>query len=111
MERVYEMFEIKEITPEEIQQKLANGEKIELIDVREEEEVEEGMIPQAKHIRMNEIPEQLEAIDKTIFICRSGARSGNVCAFLQERGYNNVINMVGGMLEYKGETKRKSELV
>ena len=58
------MIEIKEIMPEEVQQKLANGEKIELIDVREEEEVEEGMIPQAKHIRMNDIPEHLEAIDK-----------------------------------------------
>jgi rhodanese-related sulfurtransferase len=106
------MYEMKEITPEEIQQKLENGEKIELIDVREDEEVEEGMIPQARHIRMNDIPDQLDAIDKekeTIFICRSGGRSGNVCAFLQDRGYN-VINMTGGMLEYKGETKRKSEL-
>lgn len=106
------MYEIKEISPEEIQHKLEKGEKIELIDVREDDEVEEGMIPQARHIRMNDIPAQLEAIDKekeTIFICRSGGRSGNVCAYLQERGYN-VVNMSGGMLEYKGETKPKSGL-
>lgn len=103
---------MKEISPEEIQKKLVNGENVELIDVREDDEVETGMIPQARHIRMNDIPEQLDAIDKdkeTIFICRSGARSGNVCAYLQEKGYN-VINMAGGMLEYKGETKPKSEL-
>ncbi|QGQ47580.1 rhodanese-like domain-containing protein [Metabacillus sediminilitoris] len=106
------MYEMKEISPEEIQKKLVNGENVELIDVREDDEVETGMIPQARHIRMNDIPEQLDAIDKdkeTIFICRSGARSGNVCAYLQEKGYN-VINMAGGMLEYKGETKPKSEL-
>jgi rhodanese-related sulfurtransferase len=106
------MYEIKEISPDEIQKRLVNGEEVELIDVREDDEVEAGMIPQARHIRMNDIPEQLDAIDKdkeTIFICRSGGRSGNVCAYLQEKGYN-VINMAGGMLEYKGETKRKSEL-
>lgn len=107
------MYEIKEILPEEVQKRLVNGEQVELIDVREDDEVEAGMIPQARHIRMNDIPEQLDAISKdkeTIFICRSGARSGNVCAYLQEKGYN-VVNMAGGMLEYKGEKKPKSEIV
>ncbi|MBM7606113.1 rhodanese-related sulfurtransferase [Metabacillus crassostreae] len=107
------MYEIKEISPEEIQQKLEKGEKLELIDVREDEEVEAGMIPQARHIRMNDIPDQIDAIDKekeTIFICRSGARSGNVCAYLQDKGYN-VVNMAGGMLDYNGETKPKSQIV
>lgn len=106
------MIEIKEMSPEEIQEKLDKGEELELIDVREDEEVEAGMIPQAKHIRMNDIPDQLDAIDKdkeTIFICRSGARSGNVCAYLQDKGYN-VVNMAGGMLDYKGETKPKSQV-
>lgn len=106
------MSEIKEMSPEEIQEKLDKGEELELIDVREDEEVEAGMIPQAKHIRMNDIPDQLDAIDKdkeTIFICRSGARSGNVCAYLQDKGYN-VVNMAGGMLDYKGETKPKSQV-
>ncbi|KKI88836.1 sulfurtransferase [Bacillus sp. SA1-12] len=106
------MYEMKEISPEEIQQRLEKGEKLELIDVREDEEVEQGMIPHARHIRMNDIPEHLDAIDKekeTIFICRSGARSGNVCAYLQEKGYK-VVNMAGGMLDYKGETKPKSTI-
>ncbi len=106
------MYEMKEITPEEVQRKVDNGEKIELIDVREDEEVEAGMIPQARHIRMNDIPDHLDALDKekeTIYICRSGARSANVCAYLQDKGYN-VVNMVGGMLDYKGETKPKSQL-
>ncbi|MDQ0231172.1 rhodanese-like domain-containing protein [Metabacillus malikii] len=102
----------KEIFPEELRQKLENGEKLELIDVREEDEVEEGMIPEAKHIRMSEIPERLDELDKdkeTIFICRSGGRSGNVCAYLQDKGYN-VVNMTGGMLAYNGETKPKSAI-
>ncbi|WP_407941602.1 rhodanese-like domain-containing protein [Metabacillus schmidteae] len=103
---------MKEITAAEVQRKLENGENIELIDVREDEEVEAGMIPQARHIRMNDIPEHLEQLDQgkeTIFICRSGGRSANVCAYLEDKGYD-VVNMTGGMLDYKGETKPKSAL-
>jgi rhodanese-related sulfurtransferase len=101
------MEEIKSITPEELQKKLEQGEKLELVDVRENEEVAQGMIPGAKHIRMMEIPENLEYFDKDkeyIFICRSSARSGNVCHYLQDQGYK-VRNMIGGMLNWSGETK------
>lgn len=76
-----------------------------LVDVREDEEVAQGMIPGAKHIRMGDIPASLEQLDKDkeyIFICRSGRRSENVCHYLQDQGYQ-VRNMVGGMLEWKGE--------
>jgi len=98
--------EIKTITPEELKNKLEQGEKLELVDVREDHEVAQGMIPGAKHIRMGDIPANLEYFDKEkeyIFICRSSARSGNVCYYLQEQGYK-VRNMSGGMLEWTGQT-------
>jgi len=93
------------ITPEELKQKISQGENLEIVDVREDEEVAEGMIPGAKHIRMAEIPENVNYFDKDkeyIFICRSGRRSESVCLFLQDQGYK-VRNMVGGMLEWTGE--------
>ncbi|MGG0410757.1 rhodanese-like domain-containing protein [Peribacillus simplex] len=99
------MEEIKIITTEEVEAKLEAGEALELVDVREDEEVQEGMIEGAKHIRMNDIPANLDYFDKEkeyIFICRSGRRSENVCHYLQEQGYQ-VANMVGGMLEWDGE--------
>ncbi|MFD4816712.1 rhodanese-like domain-containing protein [Peribacillus butanolivorans] len=99
------MEEIKIITTEEVEAKLEAGEAMELVDVREDEEVQEGMIEGAKHIRMNDIPANLDYFDKEkeyIFICRSGRRSENVCHYLQEQGYK-VTNMVGGMLEWDGE--------
>lgn len=99
---------IEEITTEELKQKLEAGEKLELVDVREDEEVTEGMIPGAKHIKMGEIPENLDYFDKNteyIIICRSGGRSFNVCAYLDDQGYK-VRNMVGGMMNWTGETKR-----
>lgn len=99
------MEEIKTITTDELEKKLEAGEKLALVDVREDEEVQHGMIEVAKHIRMGEIPENLDYFDKDteyIFICRSGNRSNNVCHYMQEQGYK-VRNMVGGMMNWKGE--------
>lgn len=101
------MEEIKTITTEELKKKLEAGEKPEMVDVREDHEVAMGMIPGAKHIKMGDIPAHLDYFDKDkeyIFICRSSGRSGNVCHYLHEQGYK-VRNMVGGMLEWTGETE------
>lgn len=101
------MNPIETITTEEVQQRLEAGEKLELVDVREDHEVQFGMIPGAKHIRMGDIPNHLDYFNKDkeyIFICRSGARSENVCYFLQDQGYK-VRNMVGGMMDWAGEVE------
>lgn len=101
------MEPVQIITPDELQQKLEAGEKLELVDVREDEEVAEGMIPGAKHIRMGDIPANLDYFDKDkeyIFICRSSRRSENVCYYLQDQGYK-VRNMIGGMMAWRGETE------
>ncbi len=93
------------ITPKELETKLEAGEKLEIVDVREQEEVQVGMIEGAKHIPMGEIPARLDEFDKDkeyIFVCRSGGRSGNVCHFMQEQGFK-VVNMIGGMLDWTGE--------
>ncbi|WP_053367441.1 rhodanese-like domain-containing protein [Bacillus sp. FJAT-27245] len=103
------MEPIKTISTEELKKKLENGENLELIDVREDDEVVYGMIPGAKHIKMGDIPAHLEELDKNkehIIICRSGGRSMNVCHFLQQQGYK-VINMDGGMLEWEGDVEVK----
>ncbi|MDN4072534.1 rhodanese-like domain-containing protein [Fictibacillus terranigra] len=94
--------QIATITPEEVKSRLKKGEAISLIDVREDEEVAEGKIAEAKHIRMMEVPNRLDEINKDdehIIICRSGRRSENVAYFLQENGFK-VKNMAGGMLAY-----------
>lgn len=104
------MPEINEISPQELDEKLQKGEKVSIVDVREDEEVAGGMIPSAKHIKMGDIPDNLSYFDKDteyIFICRSGRRSENVSMFLQDQGFK-VRNMTGGMMEWQGETKPKS---
>ncbi|HET7626905.1 MAG TPA: rhodanese-like domain-containing protein [Bacillales bacterium] len=96
---------IQEITPNEVRELLRAGKKVSIIDVREDEEVAAGKIPEAKHIPMGEIPDKLDELDKAtehILVCRSGNRSGRVTEFLQGQGYR-VKNMSGGMLEWEGE--------
>ncbi|RLQ97877.1 rhodanese-like domain-containing protein [Falsibacillus albus] len=103
------MSELKTITTEELKKKVEAGEDVALVDVREDEEVAEGMIPGAKHVKMGDIPESLDQFDKDteyVFICRSGRRSENVALFMQDQGYK-VVNMVGGMLEWTGDTRPK----
>ncbi|RDU36146.1 rhodanese-like domain-containing protein [Neobacillus piezotolerans] len=101
------MEPIKTISTEDLKKKLEDGENLELIDVREDEEVAYGMVPGAKHIKMSDIPARIEELDKNkeyIFICRSGGRSMNVCHYLQQQGFK-VINMKGGMLEWEGDVE------
>nr|WP_285846468.1 rhodanese-like domain-containing protein [Priestia koreensis] len=99
--------EVKVITTDELEEKLEKKEPVLLVDVREDEEVADGMIPGAKHIKMGDIPANVDYFDKDkeyIFICRSGKRSENVCMYLQDQGYN-VRNLVGGMLDWHGKVE------
>lgn len=96
---------MKNITAQELESKRLAGEKLNIIDVREDEEVATGMIPGAKHIPLGQIPERLDELDKNehyYMVCRSGGRSGRACDILIQNGYN-VTNMVGGMLAWEGE--------
>ncbi|MCF3943190.1 rhodanese-like domain-containing protein [Oceanobacillus alkalisoli] len=98
---------MKEITAKELETKRIAEEKLNIIDVREDEEVAMGIIPGAKHIPLGQIPERLDELNKNehyYMVCRSGGRSGRACDFLIQNGYN-VTNMAGGMLDWKGETE------
>ncbi|WP_284139564.1 MULTISPECIES: rhodanese-like domain-containing protein [unclassified Virgibacillus] len=93
---------MKEISTSELAERLKTGANLSIIDVREDDEVAQGKVPGAYHIRLSEIPERLDEIDKQTvhyLVCRSGGRSGRACEFLQANGYQ-VINVKGGMLAW-----------
>ncbi|WP_188455390.1 rhodanese-like domain-containing protein [Virgibacillus oceani] len=99
---------MKEITAKELEKKLIDGEKVSIIDVREDEEVAQGKIPGARHIPLGQLTDHLDEIDKNqhhYMVCRSGGRSGSACSFLSKHGYD-VINMAGGMLDWEGEIEK-----
>jgi rhodanese-related sulfurtransferase len=91
------------ITPADLKARLANGETIAMIDVREDDEVALGMIPGAVHIPLGQIPDRLQDIpnaSELVLICRSGGRSARACDFLAANGRSGLVNMSGGMLEW-----------
>lgn len=96
---------MKEMTAAQLKQMMQSGKRVHVIDVREDGEVIFGMIPSAIHIKMGDIPERLNELDKNetyMIICRSGVRSEHVCRYLEAHGYD-VCNIVDGMLGWDGE--------
>ncbi len=96
---------MEDITTDELKERLANGEKPFVIDVREPHEYEEFNIG-ALNIPLGILPQRLEEVedhknDEIIVHCRSGARSGNAKVFMQQQGFKNVRNLVGGMLAWQ----------
>lgn len=97
------MDTVPQIEVTELLTRLNQGEKLHMIDVREDEEVIHGMIPGAVHIPMNDIPERITEVTtapEVILICRSGYRSERVCEYLQHLGIEGAVNMSGGMLAW-----------
>ena len=97
---------MKRLTAKEVQEKLENGEQLNIIDVREVDEVKEGKIPEAIHIPLGLVEFKMNELDKKkqyVMVCRSGARSGRAATYLEGQGFD-VINMDGGMMAYEGKT-------
>ncbi|WP_104119103.1 rhodanese-like domain-containing protein [Arthrobacter sp. B1805] len=83
----------------------ARRDQDQILDVREDFEVAEGMIPGALHIPMGQLMSRLDELDKTrpvIVVCRSGNRSARVADALTTAGYT-ADTMGGGMLDWQGE--------
>lgn len=95
---------MKTMTVNEVEQQLAAGVKLNIIDVREVDEVKEGKIASAIHIPLGLIEFRMHELDKNqeyVMVCRSGNRSGLAARFLEVQGFS-VINMLGGMMNWEG---------
>jgi len=95
-------LEVKDVTPEEVWE---NREKINIIDVRSEDEFtgELGHIPGAKLIVLDRLDTCIKDLpqDKPIvFICRSGMRSAKATKMAIDAGLNDTYNMKGDMLAW-----------
>ena len=100
---------MKTILSDEIIQLLDANEDLNIIDVREDFEVEHGMIPGAINIPLGQIPDRVGELDASksyIIVCKGGVRSANACGYLEEQGFD-VTNLEGGMMSYDGELEFK----
>jgi len=92
---------IKEIDAFALQNRIAEGDDFVLLDIRSAGELAQGMLPDAEHLPMHMIPLRVSELPKdkdVILYCHSGARSYHACAYLAQQGYDNVINLRGGIL-------------
>ncbi|MGW7898870.1 rhodanese-like domain-containing protein [Staphylococcus shinii] len=90
---------MESITVDELKSEILSADPVNIIDVRTNEETATGIIPGAKTIPMNEIPENLNQFnenDTYYIICKVGGRSAQVTQYLEQNGIN-AVNVEGGM--------------
>jgi len=100
---------IAQISPAELASKIADiptGD-LQLVDVREPQEVEIASIPQFDNFPLSEFQRWSQEIDsklnrevETFVLCHHGIRSATVCQWLQSQGFTKVKNVAGGIDAY-----------
>lgn len=97
---------MENITPEELKQRLDNGEQLNIVDVREPHEHADfnigGTLVPLGQIQAMQVDELEDLKDKEVIVyCRSGNRSGQAAMILETMGFQNVKNLTGGMLSWE----------
>ena len=76
-----------------------------LLDVRQPKEYEQGHLPGASLISLPELPDALAKLDRnkpTLVYCAMGGRSQSAARFLHNRGFQDVMNIIGGIQAWEG---------
>lgn len=94
-----------DLTPEDLQRRLAQAPRPRLVDVRETDELtgELGHIDGIEHVPLATLATACAAWstgDEIVVVCRSSGRSGKAAEQLAARGFGRVHNMIGGMLAW-----------
>jgi len=96
---------MKEISVQELQEKLENKEDFQLIDVREDFEYEMSNLG-GLLIPLGGILIETEKIEKdkpVVVMCRSGKRSAVAIMQLENQGFTNLYNLIGGITAWSQE--------
>jgi rhodanese-related sulfurtransferase len=77
-----------------------------VLDVREDKEFVVGHIPKARHIPVGSLKARIAELEKfkskpIIVNCRSGQRSAQACGILKKHGFENVVNLSGGIMAWE----------
>jgi rhodanese-related sulfurtransferase/TusA-related sulfurtransferase len=104
-----EMRYLHTIMNDEIQAKVAAGEKLHIIDVREPVEYAFGRIPGALSIPLGDLEDKLNQLDPGddyYVVCRTGNRSDIACQMLSEKGFKNIRNITPGMSQWAHDVEK-----
>ncbi len=98
---------IKEVDVATLLRWQEQGEHCLLFDVRSQAEIARGIIAGARILPLHMIPLETDTIEnaaksgKAVIYCRTGARSGQACAFMNQRGVEEVYNLRGGIVAWQ----------
>ncbi len=92
----------EELTPTSFRERWPDErlEDVQLLDVREPQELAIVSLPGATHIPMREIPGRLAELDRDrpiVVMCHTGIRSRHVAGFLLANEFEQVFNLAGGI--------------
>jgi rhodanese-related sulfurtransferase len=79
-----------------------------LVDVRSQAEYDSGHIIDARHVPQEQVGQAAETLkrfkDKVVITCcESGMRSGAAAKVLRTQGFNNVVNLRGGLQAWRAD--------
>lgn len=98
-----------ELTQQDWAEKISNEDSAVILDVRTADEVSQGYIPGAIHLDIYEGPQFIEGLErldkeKHYFVyCRVGGRSGQACLIMDQMGFKNTYNLLGGIKQWRGD--------
>lgn len=97
------------ISADDVQQRLASGNPVFLLDVRTPGEYDSGHIPGAVLIPVQELESRLSEVPKegtVVAYCLTGSRSAEAAGILAGAGYEDVFNMAQGIQAWRGQIER-----
>lgn len=101
------MPQMPEITATELKQRLDNGEDIQIVDVREANEVAVARLPNSVHIPLAQVLNRKAEIDparETVVHCKMGGRSAKAIEALKRSGFTgNLLNLKGGITAWSND--------
>lgn len=105
------MSQVKQLAVQEVHQKITQGEKFKLVDVREQNEYDICRIEGSILIPLSEFQtraeEELNQDEEIVIHCHHGGRSQQACEYLVSQGYQNVSNVKGGIHAWSVEVDPK----
>ncbi len=99
-----------QITAKDVNARIARGDKLLLVDVREQWEYDLCKIPGAKLIPLGALPANLNTLldaDEVICYCHHGMRSLDAAVWLRQQGVESAKSMTGGIERWSVEVDPK----
>ena len=94
--------QVDEVTPEQVREMQARGERVVYLDVREPNEWNLGRLPHAVHLPRGNLETKVEGLvergQKVVIYCARGNRSALAALTMKQMGYENVASMARGFL-------------